>query len=171
MLRTKTRERLYQVHAYRAGRVDVLALRGFFHVVERVQGQNASIPDLTITTNVALNAQAAPLLILTGPGRLYFSWATSPATGSTLDAIISYTDNAIPFARYKVKSGKSAEAYFYAGDDGVGIPFTTNLKVNCLDAATGAADPAVGDRPDVTTVWGDNTVNTSDSNLINTNYG
>lgn len=168
MLRTKTRERLYQVHAYRAGRVDVLALRGFFHVVERVQGQNASIPDLTITTTVA--ATSTPATLLTGAGRLYFAWATSNV-GSTLDTNIIFTDNAIIIAAFKCKSLKSAEAYFYGGDDGVGIPVATNLKVNSFDAATGAANPAAADRPDVTTVWGDNTVNTSDSNLINTNYG
>ena len=168
MLRTKTRERLYQVHAYRAGRVDVLALRGFFHVVERVQGQNASIPDLTITTSLAVPLVAVTLL--TGVGRLYFAWATSN-TGSTLDSIVQFTDNLIVVASFKCKSLKSAEAYFYGGDDGVGIPFATNLKVNTVDALTGLVAPAAADRPDVVTVWGDNTVNTSDSNLINTNYG
>jgi len=169
-LKTKTREQLYQMHTYRLGRVEVLALRGFFHTAEKVQGQNVSIPDLQISTFVAQTSTAADV-DASGTGRLYFIWVASPATGSTLDTIVQILDNSVVIASSKVRSGRAMEAYFFDSVDGVGINYSTNLQVKVVAAADGSSNPAAGDRPDVVVVWGDDAINTDEQNLINTIYG
>lgn len=168
-LRTKTREQLYELHLYRSGRVPVEGLRGLLQAIENVQGHNVSVPDLKIAF---LSAQSSTpsTAILTGPGRLYGIWALSPV-GSTLDVIVKATDNSVAVGSFKVKSLKASEVYFFDSDDGIGLKFTTNLQVLANDAATGAGNPVAGDRPDLVVIWGDDSVNTADQNLINVNYG
>lgn len=174
-LRTKTREQLYQMHTYRGGRVEVIPLRGFFHTVEKVQGHGVRIPDLTITSFSAQTSTEADVLA-SGTGRLYFVWAASGtakavATTSTLPVIVQLKDNDIVFASFKVASNRASEVYFYDSEDGVGQSFATDLEVQAVAAADGTSNPAAGDRPDIVVVWGDDTVNTEDANLINTIYG
>lgn len=169
-LRTKTREQLYQMHTYRAGRVEVAALRGFFYTCEKVQGQGVSIPDLQIAqfsaqTSTPANVDAA------GVGRLYFIWVSSPTTGSTLDTIVQILDNSVVIGSVKVKTGRASEVYFFDSVDGVGEEYATNLQVKAVAAADGTSNPAVGDRPNIVVVWGDNAINTGDANFINVNYG
>lgn len=174
-LRTKTRERLYQMHQYRGGRVDNNALRGFFHVVEKVQGHGVKIPDLQISFFSAQSATEADV-DASGTGRLYFVWglsgtAKAVATTSTLASIIQIKDNDVVIASFKVGSNRAGEAYFYDDIDGVGIPYSTDLEVQAVDALTGATDPAVGDRPDIVVVWGDDAINTEDANFPDVTYG
>lgn len=168
-LRTKTREQLYQMHTYRAGRVEVLPLRGFFHTVEKVQGHGVRIPDLTIASFSA-QTSTPTAAIISAPGRLYFVWAASGST-STLDAIVQVTDNSIVVASGKVQSTRAMEMYFYDSIDGVGVKTTTDIKILAVAAADGTSNPAAADRPDVVVVYGLDTVNTEDANLINTIYG
>ena len=174
-LRTKIREQLYELHLYRGGRVPVEGLRGLLQAMENIQGHSVSIPDPKIAFFTAQSSTPSAA-ILTGPGRLYGIWALSGslaggAPTSTLDVIIKMTDNAVAVGSFKVQSNKAAEVYFFDSVDGVGLKFTTDLKVLTNDAATGAGNPAAGDRPDIVVIWGDDTVNTADANLINTNYG
>lgn len=168
-LRTKTREQLYQMHTYRLGRVEVLALRGFFHVVEKIQGHGARLPDLTIG-NASAQTSTPSSAFFTATGRLYFVWAESPVA-ATNDVIVQLTDNAIVVASFKVKAAQAAEAYFYNSLEGAGISIGTDLKVKAVAAADGTSNPSAGDRPDVVVVYGVDSVNTEDSNLINTIYG
>jgi len=173
-LRTKTREQLYQMHTYRGGRVEVIPLRGFFHTVEKVQGHGVRVPDLTISAFTAQTSTEADVLA-SGAGRLYFVWAASGtakavATTSTLDAIVQLKDNDVVIASFKVASNRASEVYFYDSQDGVGISFATDLEVQAV-AATGSGDAAAGDRPDIIVVWGDNTVNTDEQNLLVSTYG
>lgn len=166
-LRTKTRERLYQMHTYRAGRIEAAALRGFFHVVEKVQGHNVLVPDLQVSqfpaqTSTDSDVDAA------GAGRLYFIWAASPTTAD-IDTFVEVEDNNIIIFRGKVTPTRALEVYFYDDVDGVGIPYSTDLEVRAVLAAGGNPDAA--DRPDIVVVWGDNAINTEDRNLINVNYG
>ena len=174
-LRTKTREQLCQMHTYRGGRVEVLALRGFFHTVEKVQGHGVLIPDLQISTFDAQTSTEADV-DASGVGRLYFVWAASGTakaidTTSTLDTIVQLKDNDVVIASFKVTSNHASEVYFYDTIDGVGIPYATDLEVQAVAAADGTSNPAAGDRPDIVVVWGDNAINTEDQNLINTAYG
>ena len=73
-------------------------------------------------------------------------------------------------ASFKVKSNKASEVYFFDSADGVGLAFTTNIQVLAV-AATGSGDPALADRPDIVLIYGDDSVNTGNANLINVNYG
>lgn len=171
-LRTKTREQLYQQHRYRLGRVEQSALRGYLQTIEKVQGQGVRVPDLTLAL-FAAKTSTYSAAIASAPGRLYFVWAISN-TGSTLDTIVALNDNSVAIAAFKAKSLKATEAYFYGHDEGIGLPFTTDLKVAAFAAAGGIetpANPAAADRPDIVVCYGINTVNTDDANLINTNYG
>jgi len=174
-LRTKAREQAYELHLYRGGRCPVEGLRGLLQAWENIQGHSVSIPDLKFTF-LAAQSSTPSAAILTGPGRLYGVWALSGslaagAPTSTLDAIVKLTDNSVAVASFKVLSNKASEVYFFDSGDGVGLKFTTDLKALTNDAATGAGNPAAGDRPDLVILWGDDTVNTADANLINTNYG
>ena len=174
-LRTKTRERLYEMHQYRGGRIENLALRGFFHTVEKVQGHQVSIPDLQISfvsaqTSTPANVDAS------GTGRLYFIWALSgtlsaAGTSASNAAIVQVLDNSVVIASAKGTANNALEAYFYDSTDGVGIPYSTNLQVAAVAAADGTSNPAAADRPDVVVVWGDDAINTDDANLINVNFG
>lgn len=174
-LRTKTREQLYQMHTYRGGRVEVLALRGFFHTVEKVQGHQVAIPDLQISSFTAQTSTEADV-DAAGTGRLYFVWASSGsskavATTSTLATIVQIKDNDVVIASFKVASNRASEVYFFDNVDGVGIPYSTDLEVQAVAALDGTSNPAVGDRPDIVVVWGDDAINTDDANFINVNYG
>lgn len=167
-LRTKTRERLYQMHTYRPGRVEAAALRGFFHTIEKVQGHNVSIPDLQISSFTAQTSTGANV-DASGTGRLYAVWANSPV-GSTLDTIVQVLDNTVVIGSFKIKSTRSSEVYYFDSVDGVGIEYGTSLIVKAVAAADGSSNPAAGDRPDLVVIWGDDAINTTDSSLINTNY-
>lgn len=174
-LKTKTREQLYQMHTYRGGRVEVLALRGFFHVCEKIIGHGVSIPDLQISSFSAQSSTEADV-DASGSGRLYFVWAASGtakavATTSTLDVIVQLKDNDVVIGSFKVKSNRASEVYFYDSVDGVGLEYATDLEVQAVAAVDGAANPAAGDRPDIVVVWGDNAINTDERYLIDTNYG
>lgn len=173
-LRTKTREQLYQMHLYRGGRVPVEGLRGMLQGIENVQGHNVSVPDLKIAFFSAKTSTPSSAIV-TGTGRIYAIWALSGALAagapaSTLDAIVQVTDNSVVIGSFKVKSNKAAEVYFYDSGDGIGTQFSTDLKVLAV-AATGSGDAAAADRPDIVVIYGDDTVNTGDSNLINVNFG
>lgn len=174
-LRTNTRERLYQMHTYRNGRCDVLALRGFFHVVERVQGHGVRIPDLQITSFTAQTSTEADV-DAAGTGRLYFVWAASGtakavATTSTLGVIVQLKDNDVVIGSFKVASNHASEVYFYDSIDGVGLAYAVDLEVQAVAAVDGAANPAAGDRPDIVVVWGDDAINTEDANFLVSTYG
>lgn len=167
-LKTKTRDYLYALHPYRRGRVEQNALRGFFHTCEKVQGQGVMLPDLQVTAFSALNTEQD--VDASGAGRIYFLWIESPAA-STLDTIVQVKDNDVVIASAKVKSTKSCEVYFFNGDDGVGIPYATDLEVQAVAAADGSSQPAAGDRPTVYVVWGDDAINTDEKNLLVATYG
>lgn len=174
-LRTKTREQLYQLHDYRLGRCEVLGLRGYFHTIEKVQGHNVLVPDLTIAT-FAAQTSTPSAAVFTATGRLYFIWAasgTKSAAGTTalLDAIVQVTDNNVVVASSKIAANQAMEAYFYNTNNGVGISMGTNLKVLAVAAADGISNPNAVDRPDILVVYGVDSVNTEDANLINTIYG
>lgn len=173
-LRTKTREQLYQMHTYRGGRVEVLALRGFFHTAEKVQGHGAQIPDLQISSFAAQTSTEADI-DAAGNGRLYFFWALMPA-GSANDTIVQIKDNDVIIGSGRAKAAgagslnpRALEVYFYDSVDGVGIEYATDLEVQAQTNAAG--NPLAADRPDIVVVWGDNAINTQDQNLINLNYG
>ena len=174
-LRTKTREQLYQMHAYRGGRVEVLPLRGFFHTVEKVQGHGVRVPDLQISVFTAQTSTEADV-DAAGAGRLYFVWALSgtlsaAGTSASNAAIVQIKDNDVVVASFKVGANQAAEAYFYNSLEGVGIPYATDLEVQAVAASDGAANPAAADRPDIIVVWGDAAINTDEANLIDVNYG
>ena len=173
-LRTKAREQAYELHLYRGGRCPVEGLRGLLQAWENIQGHSVSIPDLKFLFKAGQNA-TSPTTVLATSGRLYGVWALSgalaaTAPASTLDAIVQVTDNSVVVASFKVKSNKASEVYFFDSGDGVGITMGTNIAVKAV-AATGSGDPANADLPDVVVLYGDDLTNTSDANLINTNYG
>src|SRR4029077_9817099 len=98
-LKTKTRERLYQLHTYRGGRVPVEGLRGLLQGIENVQGHNVSVPDLQIAF-LAAQSNTPSAAILTGTGRLYAVWALSGTlsaakTSASNDVVIEITDNSV----------------------------------------------------------------------------
>lgn len=174
-LRTKAREQAYEMHLYRGGRCPVEGLRGLLQAWENIQGHSVSIPDLKFAFFAAATSTPSAAII-TGSGRLYGIWALSGslaagAPTSTLDAMVQITDNSVIMSSFRVKSNKAAEVYFFDSGDGVGAAFGTNIKVQATAAADGTSNPAVGDRPDIVVLYGDDTVNTADANLINVNYG
>ncbi len=173
-LRTKTREQLYQLHLYRGGRVPVEGLRGLLQGIENVQGHNVSVPDLKIAF-LSAQSNTPSAAILTGTGRLYAVWALSgtlsaAGTSASNDVVIELTDNSVILAAFKVKANQASEVYFFDSSDGIGENFGTDLKALTIKASDGTA-PAAADRPDLVVIWGDDTVNTTDSNLINVNFG
>lgn len=173
-LKENIKERLYELHSYRGGRVPVFGLRGLIDATEDVQGHNVSVPDFKIATFTA-QASTPAAATVTGSGRIYGIWALSgtlsaAASSASNDAIVQVEDNGVVVASFKVKKNQAAEVYFFDSNDGIGEAFTTNVQVLAV-AATGSGDPAVADRPDILLIYGDDTVNTSNANLINTNYG
>ena len=179
-LRTKVREQLYELHLYRGGRVPVEGLRGLLQAIENIQGHNVSVPDLKISF-LAAQTGVASAAILTGTGRVYGVWAlsgtlaaaalTSPPNTATQDVVFQVLDNTVVQASGKVAKNKAAEVYFFNSDDGVGIKFATSLKVAAVQASDGTTSATGVNAPDLVVIWGDDTVNTADANLINTNYG
>lgn len=172
-LRTNTRERLYQMHTYRQGRCDVLALRGFFHVVERVQGHGVRIPDLQITSSLS-QSNTPTAIDAAGTGRVYFVWAQSGTQAdagltATATTIVQVTDNDVVLASFPVTANNASEAYYYDYLDGVGFPYGTDLEVLAVTLAGGNPDAA--NQPDIVIVWGDNAINTEDANFLVSTYG
>ena len=92
-------------------------------------------------------------------------------TTATVDVTFQILDNTVVQASGKVAKNKAAEVYFFDSGDGVGITFATSLKMAAVSAVDGTTSATGVNAPDLVVLYGDDTVNTADSNLINTNYG
>ena len=163
-LKARIKEVLYQRHAQRAGRHTVWPLRGFIQAVELVQGQNVSVPDPTVLTTALVDTDK---VITAAAGRLYGCWITAG------DAAIrvQFTDNAIVTASVAVPANGFAEAYFYSTTDSIGVTHATDMKMSTKLMSDGTTAAATTARPTVTAIYGLDSVNTADANVINTNYG
>lgn len=164
-LKAKIKEVLYQLHARRAGRHTVWPLRGFIQAVELVQGQNVSVPDPTVVTNTLVDSNVN--VDASGTGRLYGCWITA----GDADVRVEYTDADIVIASVKVPANGYAEAYFNSTTDSIGVAYATDLEIDAKLTSDGTTAASTTARPTVTTIWGDDAINTSDANLMNTNYG
>lgn len=148
--------RLFQMHQYRLGVVPLTALQGFIHAIEKQQGHGIKVPDLLVSFKTAQTSTSAS--VLASAGRLYGMWVKSPAA-ATLAVIVKVTDNDVAVGSVKVKATKAGEVYFFAGDDGIGIPCATDIEVIATAAADGTSNPAAGDRPDIVVIYGDDATN------------
>lgn len=71
------------------------------------------------------------------------------------DVIVQLLDGSVVVASVKCKQDKAAEAFFYAGDDGVGIPISSSgLTVKAVQSADGSSNPASANRPDIIVYYG-----------------
>lgn len=87
--------------------------------------------------------------------RIESGLAKNPAGDAVLDVIVQLLDGAVVVASMKCKADKAAEAYFYGGDDGVGIPISSSgLTVKAVAAADGSANPNAADLPNIIVYFG-----------------
>lgn len=81
--------------------------------------------------------------------------AQNPAGDATNAVIVQLLDGSVVVGSIKCKADKAAEAYFYAGDDGVGVPISSSgLNVKAVQAADGSSNPASADRPNIIVYFG-----------------
>lgn len=121
-------------------------------------GIERDVPNVKVKTVSAQTSTAT--VVLGGPCRLYgvrveSGDAISAAQAdAVLDVIVNLLDSSVGVARVKCAANKDAEAYFYAGTDGAGIPIATSLSVSALAAADGSSNPNAADRPTIHILYG-----------------
>lgn len=135
--------------------------RGMFSLLDDMKakaGIEKDVPDIRVKSVLAQTSTAT--VIVGGPCRLYGvrvesgTVISSAQAAAVLDIIANLSDNAIGIARVKCTANKDAEAYFYAGTDGVGIPCVTDLSAAALAAANGSGNPNAADRPTIHVLYG-----------------
>lgn len=156
-LLASVKTQLLQQHAYRAGKVPVNFLRGFFQAIEKQQGHGIKVPDLALSVHAALSSTAATPL--NAAGRVYGLQIKSPSAAAA-DVLVIVLDNTATLASFRVTKGQAAEVYFCGGNDGIGIPAGTSIKVKAVAVADETSAPSSGDRPDVVVIYGADATNT-----------
>lgn len=140
------------------GQVSYHGERALLEAMKAKAGIERDVPDIRVKSVLAQTSTAST--VVGGPCRLYgvrveSGDAISAAQAdAVLDIICNLLDNAVGIARVKCAANKDAEAYFYAGTDGVGIPCATNLTVSALAAADGSSNPNAADRPTIHVLYG-----------------
>jgi hypothetical protein len=154
-LSSKEKFQLLQAHAYRAGKVPVNFLRGFFEAVEKQAGHGIKVPNFKVVTKTDVGSTAQEVLADTG--RVYGLQVASPEDAE-LGVIVQITDNDVVIASFPVEPGCAGEVYFCAHTDGIGIKHSTDIEVLAIQR-DGSGDPAAGDKPDVVVIYGDDDEN------------
>jgi hypothetical protein len=146
--------------AFMAGKVSGLGRAALLDAIKAQQGIERGGLFPTVQ-------ESAPLLIVgstaqvafASPARVYGVRAVSGslkavASTSTLDVVVQIRDGAtVVVASFKLTSNEAGEAYFY-GKEGIGFLCTTNVSVAACAIADGTSDPATGDKPTVTVLYG-----------------
>lgn len=145
---------LRQARAQYRGAVGSEPLKSLLEAIKRLGGNEISLPDVKTKTFVAKDNSAG--LVHTGACTLYGVRVDSGnALTSTLGVVVALYDDTVLRAAVSCSSEQAAEAYFFGGTRGVGIPIVTALNVKALQAVDASGDPVAGDKPIVTVFYGD----------------
>lgn len=144
---------LRQARAQYKGAVGSEPLKSLLEALKRLLGNEVALPDVKTKSFVA--AGSTPQEVFGGPCTLYGVRVESGnALTSTLAVVAKLRDATILRAAVTCSSEQAAEAYFFGGTRGVGIPIATTLDLLVTAAVDAAADPAAGDKPIVTVFYG-----------------
>lgn len=144
---------LRQARAQYAGAVGSEPLKSLLEALKRLSGNEINLPD--VKTKVFVAAGSTGQTVVGGACTLYgIRVESGNALTSTLAVVAELLDNTLLRAAVTCSSEKAAEAYFFGGAQGVGIPIATSLVVKVVAAADASSDPAAGDKPIVTVFYG-----------------
>jgi hypothetical protein len=112
------------------------------------------VPTPQVVVKTGVTGTAASHIVSSGACRLYAAYVDSPV-GANDDLIVRFSDGGATPVRASTQCTQvcTSGVLFLAGADGIGIPFTTDLRVFATKA-DGSTAPDAGDRPTVTCIIG-----------------